>query len=131
MTDSRFVQRVANFLDKSLTPYDERLYSAVVHLSGLTGIALPLIAYFAYRDRNAVIRRNAAEAANAQITVAIFWFTYGVVWTIPIFNLVFAIPLLLLTLPAVALTVGLPIFAALKALAGERFDYKIGLRVFS
>lgn len=131
MTDSRFVQRVANFLDKSLTPYDERLYSAVVHLSGLTGIALPLIVYFAYRDRNAVIRRNAAEAANAQITVAIFWFTYGVVWTIPIFNLVFAIPLLLLTLPAVALTVGLPIFAALKALAGERFDYKIGLRVFS
>jgi uncharacterized Tic20 family protein len=131
MTDSRFVKQVKDFLDKPLTPYDERLYSAIIHLSGLTGIALPLVGYFAYRNRNTVIRKNAAEAANAQLTVAIFWFTYGVLWSIPIFNLVFAIPLLLLTLPAVALTIGLPIFAALKAMAGERFNYKIGLRIFS
>ncbi len=125
------MQTLRNFLDKPLTPYDERMYSAVIHLSGLLGLIFPLAAYFAYRNRNAAIRRHAAEATNLQLTFGIFWLAYGFVWTIPVFNLVFAIPLILIVLPAVVLTVGLPIFGAVKALAGERFDYKIGLGIFS
>lgn len=131
MKDSRFVRQVLEFLDKPLTPYDERLYSAVIHLSGVLGLVFPLAAYFAFRNRNEVLRRHSAEATNLQLTVGIFWLAYGMVWTIPVFNLVFAIPLILIVLPAVALTIGLPVYGAIKALAGERFDYKIGLRIFS
>ena len=122
--------RVQDFLNTPLGPENERVYATAIHASGALGILVPAVAYFVYRTRNATIRAESARAFNLQITFTIFWAAYFLLWSVPFFNLIFAIPLILLFLPALAIQVVLPLYGAAKYWRGEDFAYKIDAPIF-
>ncbi|WP_127818846.1 DUF4870 domain-containing protein [Microbacterium sp. CPCC 204701] len=89
-------------------PVDERTGVLVAHLSGLASFFGPLIVLLVYRGKSVVVEREAKEALNFQLTVAIAtavlivagivlafvlvgFFLLMLAWLLPIAGVVFAI----------------------------------------
>ncbi|MCU1543680.1 MAG: hypothetical protein JWM50_1545 [Microbacteriaceae bacterium] len=54
--------------DRVRSAGDERLWACFSHFGGLLGIAPPLVIFLVLKDRSSLVRREAKEALNWQIT---------------------------------------------------------------
>lgn len=106
---------------QDMKPEDQRLWSVLIHLGGILFNFIPsLVGYLLLRERGAVVRGNAAEALNFQITLALAAIIAGILAN-------FIIGFLLL--PVVGI-IGLifPILAAVAANRGEVYVYPVAFR---
>jgi uncharacterized Tic20 family protein len=103
---------------------DRRTWSMLSHLGGiLFGFIAPLIVWIIYKDRDAFIKDQSAEALNFQITVAI-GYVASLVLTIVFIGFV--------TMFAVwILSIVFAIIGGLAAGRGERYRYPLTLRLVS
>lgn len=107
---------------------DDRVIAVLAHLSPLIAAIVsfgalsflgPLILWFVYKDRNALVRNAAASSFNFHITIWICW-----VLALIFFLTVVGIPIaiLLWVVPAIAQLV-FSIVGALRAWSGELYSY--------
>jgi uncharacterized protein len=105
-----------------MTDADQRLWAMLGHLGGiLIGFIAPLVVMLVFGERSPFVRRNAVEALNFNITVAIASLVAG----LSIFMLIGLVLLPLVWIGAVVLM----IIAGLAANKGQEYRYPINLRL--
>ncbi len=105
-----------------LSPSDEKLWAMLSHLSFFVlGIVAPLIIMLTQGEKSPYVRRQAVEALNFHISVAIA----GVVSFVLLFVLVGFVLLPLVAIGSVVLT----IMAAIAANQGRDYRYPVSLRL--
>jgi uncharacterized protein len=106
-----------------MSPYDERLWATLTHLSGLFfSLFAPLVVWLVVKDRGAFVEDQTKEALNFQITVAIFG---AAITLITVVTLGIGAILYLLAIPAVVFM----ILAAVAANRGEWYRYPVNIRL--
>ncbi|GAB2967828.1 MAG TPA: DUF4870 domain-containing protein [Actinotalea caeni] len=107
---------------------DDRALAVVAHLSpviaaivsaGWLSFVGPLVIWFIYKDRNALVRNAAASSFNFHITI---WIAWMLAWVFFITLIGIPIAILLWVVPAIAQVV-LSIIGALRAWNGEIYSY--------
>ena len=106
---------------------DERMWGMFAHLSALSGVVIPLgsiigplVIWLIKREEMPFVNDQGRESLNFQISVAIYAFVSG---------LCLLLLLGFVLLPAVLLFgVVMTIIAAVRANAGERYRYPLGIR---
>lgn len=113
---------------------DDRILAVLAHLSPIIAAIVsagwlsflgPLILYFIYKDRNALVRNAAASSFNFHITV---WACWIVAWILAITIIGLPISIVLWVVPAIAQIV-LSIVGALRAWNGEVYRYPFQLPI--
>ncbi|MCB0907198.1 MAG: DUF4870 domain-containing protein [Nocardioidaceae bacterium] len=112
-----------------LSPADERTWGAGAHWSALVALLIglpflgPLLVLLIYGNKSAWVRRQAVESLNFQLSMII----YAIVSAILIIVLIG----FFLLLAVGALSIIMPIVAAVKVNNGEDFRYPITIRMVS
>ncbi|MFN8189917.1 MAG: DUF4870 domain-containing protein [Nocardioidaceae bacterium] len=112
-----------------LSPADERTWGAGAHWSALVALLIglpflgPLLVLLIYGNKSAWVRRQAVESLNFQLSMII----YAIVSAILIIVLVG----FFLLLAVGALSIIMPIVAAVKVNNGEDFRYPLTIRMVS
>ncbi|CAB4564161.1 unannotated protein [freshwater metagenome] len=119
MSDSPRVSPYAGFTP--LTPSDEKLWSALIQLSGLfTYFIGPWVGYLLLRQRGPFVREHAVSALNWQLSVVVYLFASWVLMLIFIgFVLFFAVAVL---------NVVFSILAAQHAHRGQLYVYPLSIK---
>ena len=104
-----------------MSPQDQRLWSTLTHVGGiLFGFLVPLITYLVLKDRGQFVAEHTKTALNFQLTMLI-----GTV--VGVFLSVILIGVLVLLAIWVVIIV-FSIIAAMKANAGELYQYPLTIR---
>ena len=112
-----------------LSPADERTWGAGAHWSALIALLIglpflgPLMVLLIYGNRSAWVRRQAVESLNFQLSMII----YAIISAI----LIIVIVGFFLLLAVGALSIIMPIVAAVKVNNGEDFRYPLTIRMVS
>src|SRR5215218_5542091 len=94
-------------------PPDQRLWSTLTHIGGIFfGFLVPLITYLVLKDRGEFVAEHTKTALNFQLTMLIANIVAGILWF-------FAIGVLIVVFS---------IIAAVKANAGELYQYPLTIR---
>jgi hypothetical protein len=119
MSDSPRVSPYAGFTP--LSPSDEKLWSALIQLSGLfTYFIGPWVGYLLLRQRGPFVREHAVSALNWQLSVVVYLFASWVLMLIFIgFVLFFAVAVL---------NVVFSILAAQHAHRGQLYVYPLSIK---
>lgn len=119
-----------------LSPSDERTWAMLSHLSvllnlvtGFLGPVVPLVIYFAYKDRSRFVGYQSMQAfvfqmiwwVGAGIAAGIAWTISGVLTVVLIGCLLMPVALLISLIPLAALVYG--VIAAIQVSNGENFRY--------
>jgi uncharacterized Tic20 family protein len=119
-----------------LTPSEERTWAMISHLSilanlvtGLLGVAVPLVVYLSFKDRSRYVAFQSMQAfifqliawAGAGILAAIAWTISGVLAVILIGCLLMPLALLISLIPLAALVYG--VIGAVQTNQGQNFKY--------
>ena len=112
-----------------LSPADERTWGAGAHWSALIALLIglpflgPLMVLLIYGNKSAWVRRQAVESLNFQLSMII----YAIISAI----LIIVIVGIFLLLAVAALSIIMPIVAAVKVNNGEDFRYPLTIRMVS
>ncbi len=107
-----------------VSPSDARMWAMLSHLGGIFfSFIAPLVVYLIYKDRDAFVRDQSAEALNFQITLAIGY----LVSIVLAFVLIGFLLMFVLAIGGLVLM----ILAAVAANRGERYRYPLTLRLVS
>jgi uncharacterized Tic20 family protein len=115
--------------------HDERLWASFAHFGGLLGFVPSLVIYLVLKERSAVIRREAKEALNWQIT-----FTVGYLVVLLVVTIVAALLSLASLAGAASVLTALPfvlyvanvvfsILGGLRVNAGGSYRYPFSVRL--
>src|SRR3954464_10847987 len=104
-----------------LSPSDQRLWATLTHIAGIFFSVLPaLIAHLVLKERGAFVAEHTKTALNFQLTVLIAYIVSGFLWL--------AVIGIFLTIAIGVLVVVFSIIAAVKANAGELYQYPLTIR---
>src|SRR5215218_2019078 len=102
-------------------PPDQRLWSTLTHIGGIFfGFLAPLITYLVLKDRGEFVAAHTRTALNFQLTMLIANIVAGILW--------FVVIGIFLTIAIGVLIVVFSIIAAVKANAGELYQYPLTIR---
>jgi uncharacterized Tic20 family protein len=104
-----------------LSPQDQRLWATLTHVGGiLFGVLAPLVTYLVFKDRGAFIAQHTRTALNFHLT-ALLAFIVSVLLTLVLIGILLYVAVFLLVVIS-------GILAAVKANAGEQYEYPLTIR---
>jgi len=104
-----------------MSPQDQRLWSTLTHVGGiLFGFVVPLITYLVLKDRGAFVAEHTKTALNFQLTMLIGY--------VASFILTFLLIGVILFFVIWVLIIVFSIIAAMKANAGELYQYPLTIK---
>src|SRR3954468_4123108 len=105
----------------AMSPEDQRLWSTLTHIGGIFfGFLVPLITYLVLKDRGAFVAEHTKTALNFQLTMLIAYAVSGILWL--------ALIGIFLTIAIGIVVIVFSIIAAVKANAGELYQYPLTIR---
>ncbi len=104
-----------------MSPQDQRLWATLTHIGGiLFGFLVPLITYLVLKDRGAFVAEHTKTALNFQLTMLIAYIVAGILTLLLIG--------VLLYFAIFVVVVVFSIIAAMKANAGELYQYPLTIK---
>lgn len=104
-----------------MSPEDQRLWATLTHIGGIVvGWIAPLVGYLLLKDRGAFIAEHTKAALNFQLTMLIAYVISGILLLVVVGFLLF--------IAVAVVVIVFSIIAAMKANAGELYQYPLTIR---